>query len=80
MGQAQINAAITNMTEGQIQLFQEYEAARVRVAGGGAEVKDVALAAAVARANNAAFGNVDAGLFTKVLNKANVLDVNSFKK
>jgi hypothetical protein len=78
--QAQINTAITNMTQAQIKLFQEYEAARVAVANGSADSKDVALNAAVARANHNDFGAVDAGLFTKVLNRANELDLNSFRK
>jgi hypothetical protein len=34
---------------------------------------------AIERANHGDFGAVDGGLFTKVLNQANALDLNSFK-
>jgi hypothetical protein len=53
--QTQIRTAINNMTLAQIRALQAYEAARVAVAGGSTDPKDVALDVAVTRANDNAF-------------------------
>jgi hypothetical protein len=78
--QDQINAAITTMSPDQIKLFQQYQAASTAVTAGNTDPEKVAMHAAVTRANHGDFNTAGGdGLFTKVLNKANALDLNSFR-